>query len=135
MRAGRHLHSNLPSRPIYDRKYWMFSFDRGASSGRPGRPVTGCPVTVPQVTHETPERQATWPALMRQRTADQQTRFAERASLPAVPSEEPDVNHRVQLDVVRRRTGHVVLLIEEAEPADIDAPVDVVPGVQAHPVP
>src|SRR6266566_4416967 len=56
-------------------------------------------------------------------------------SLPAVRSAEPDVNHRVQLEIVRRRAGHVVFLVEEAAPADIDAPVDVLPVVETYPVP
>jgi hypothetical protein len=48
---------------------------------------------------------------------------------------EVDVGHGVQLEVVRRGTGHVVLFIKESETLDVDAPVDVVPGVQADPVP
>ena len=47
---------------------------------------------------------------------------------------EPDVDHRVQLDLVRRRAGHAVLLIEEAEPFDVDLLVQVVPAAKADPV-
>src|SRR5712672_4478211 len=50
-------------------------------------------------------------------------------------SAEPDIDHRVQLDLVRRRTGHIVLLIEEAEPLDVNLLVEVVPAVKADPVP
>lgn len=53
---------------------------------------------------------------------------------PSAGSEEPDPGYRVQLDVVGRRAGHTVLLVEEAETAYIHGPVDVVPVGEADPV-
>src|SRR5260370_35439608 len=68
------------------------------------------------------------PAVLSLRMADQRLGAAGRA-------EEPDVDHRVQLDVVRRRAGHVVLLLEDPEPAAVAAPVDVVAVGGPHRVP
>jgi hypothetical protein len=55
--------------------------------------------------------------------------------MPDAGSAEPDVDHRVLLDLVRRRAGHAVLLIEEAESLDVKFLVQVVPAVKADPVP
>jgi hypothetical protein len=46
-------------------------------------------------------------------------------------SAEPDVDHRVQLNVVRRGADHAVLVIEEAEPSNGDLLVEIVPAVEA----
>jgi hypothetical protein len=40
---------------------------------------------------------------------------------------EPDVGHGMQLDAIRRLPGHVVDFIEEAEPANEDPLVHVLP--------
>ena len=41
----------------------------------------------------------------------------------------------MELEIVRRGAGHVVLFIKESEPLDVYAPVDVVPVVEADRVP
>src|SRR6266446_4294596 len=51
-----------------------------------------------------------------------------RAGDTLVRSAHPDVDHWVQFDLVRRRAGHIVLLIEEAEPLDVNLLVEVVPA-------
>ena len=46
----------------------------------------------------------------------------------SAPASEADTGHRVQLDAVRRLPGHVVDLVEEAETAECDPLVHVLPA-------